>query len=102
MNLFLIKYKNSHTVIKLYFLPCFYRWLLQSKLPEIHKLRTHVFSTFFYKRLTSKPKKGRRPHAIEDDPKLSAAEKRHARVKTWTKNVDIFSKDYIIVPINEQ
>ncbi|CAL4077566.1 unnamed protein product [Meganyctiphanes norvegica] len=77
------------------------KWLLQSKLSDGHRQRTHVFSTFFYKRLTSKQKKGRRPHAIEDDPKLSAAEKRHARVKSWTKNVDIFSKDFIIIPINE-
>ncbi|XP_068221307.1 uncharacterized protein [Palaemon carinicauda] len=77
------------------------KWLLQSKLSEAHRTRTHVFSTFFYKRLTSKPKKGRRPHAIEDDPKLSAAEKRHSRVKSWTKNVDIFEKDFIIIPINE-
>ncbi|XP_063614096.1 uncharacterized protein LOC134787271 isoform X4 [Penaeus indicus] len=77
------------------------KWLLQSKLPEIHRSHTHVFSTFFYKRLTSKPKRGRRPHTTEDDPKLSPAEKRHARVKSWTKNVDIFEKDFIIIPINE-
>ena len=44
----------------------------------------------------------RRPNTIEDDPKLTAAEKRHARVKSWTKNIDIFEKDFIIVPINEQ
>lgn len=80
---------------------CINRWLLQSKLSEIHRQHTHVFSTFFYKRLTSKPKK-RRLNTPEDDPKLSAAEKRHARVKSWTKNVDIFSKDFIIIPINEQ
>ncbi|XP_076053442.1 uncharacterized protein LOC143032481 isoform X3 [Oratosquilla oratoria] len=77
------------------------KWLLQSKLSEIHRQKTHVLSSFFYKRLTAKPKKGRRPHAIEDDPKLSAAEKRHSRVKSWTKNVDIFEKDFIIIPINE-
>ncbi|KAG0699699.1 Sentrin-specific protease 7 [Chionoecetes opilio] len=76
------------------------KWLLQSKLSEIHRQHTHVFSTFFYKRLTSKPKK-RRINAPEDDPKLSAAEKRHARVRSWTKTVDIFSKDFIIIPINE-
>ena len=33
---------------------------------------------------------------------FSPAEKRHSRVKSWTKNVDLFSKDFIIVPINEQ
>ncbi|XP_042230537.1 putative mediator of RNA polymerase II transcription subunit 26 [Homarus americanus] len=76
------------------------KWLLQSKLSDVHRVHTHVFSTFFYKRLTSKPKK-RRLNAPEDDPKLTAAEKRHTRVKSWTKNVDIFSKDFIIIPINE-
>lgn len=75
---------------------------MQSVLSEEDRERTHVFSSFFYKRLTSKPKvKGRR-HPIEDDPKLSAAEKRHARVKTWTKNVNLFTKDFIIIPINER
>ena len=27
-------------------------------------------------------------------------EKRHARVKRWTKNVDIFTKDFLIVPVH--
>lgn len=30
------------------------------------------------------------------------AEKKHARVKNWTKKVDLFEKDFIFVPINEQ
>lgn len=38
----------------------------------------------------------------ENDPKLSPAEKRHMRVKGWTKKVKLFEKDFIIVPINEQ
>ncbi|KAF2356454.1 Ulp1 protease family C-terminal catalytic domain [Trinorchestia longiramus] len=77
------------------------KWLLQSRLSEEQRNKVHLFSTFFYKRLTCKPKKMRRHHPIEDDPKLSAAEKRHARVKSWTKSVDIFDKDFIIIPINE-
>ena len=40
-------------------------------------------------------------HPIEDDPNLSEAEKRHGRVKRWTKKVNIFEKDFLIVPINE-
>ncbi|XP_008206476.1 uncharacterized protein LOC100122748 isoform X2 [Nasonia vitripennis] len=58
--------------------------------------RTHVFSSYFYKRLTS-------PHtqAAENTENLSAAAKRHARVQKWTKNVNIFEKDFIVIPINE-
>ncbi|XP_034237938.1 uncharacterized protein LOC117643271 isoform X2 [Thrips palmi] len=77
------------------------KYLMQSVLSEEDRERTHVFSSFFYKRLTSRPKTKGRRHPIEDDPKLTPAEKRHARVKTWTKNVNLFSKDFIIIPINE-
>jgi sentrin-specific protease 7 len=70
--------------------------------PEDQK-RTHVFSSFFYKRLTTRttPQAGLGAKYVED-PKLSPAEKRHHRVKGWTKSVDLFSKDFIIIPINEK
>ena len=79
------------------------RYLTLSVLSEEDQARTHVFSSFFYKRLTTRPAKAlRRSHPVEDDPKLSPAEKRHSRVKSWTKNINIFDKDFIIIPINEQ
>lgn len=58
--------------------------------------RTHVFSSYFYKRLTSPTA------AAAGTTNLSAAAKRHARVQKWTKNVNIFKKDFVIIPINEQ
>ncbi|XP_022215278.2 uncharacterized protein LOC111069497 isoform X2 [Drosophila obscura] len=69
-------------------------WLRNTLIPEATRERTHVFSTFFYKRLTTLT----RP----TDMRQTAAQKRHARVQKWTKVVDIFDKDFIIVPINEQ
>lgn len=66
---------------------------------EEQKSKTHIFSTFFYKRLTTATT---RQKQTEKDVKLSAAQKRHARVKNWTKNENIFEKDFIIIPINEQ
>ncbi|XP_064547590.1 sentrin-specific protease 6 isoform X3 [Drosophila montana] len=69
-------------------------WLRNTLIPEAQRERTHIFSTFFYKRLTTLT----RP----TDVKQTAAQKRHARVQKWTKLVDIFDKDFIIVPINEQ
>ncbi|KAL1131398.1 hypothetical protein AAG570_011015 [Ranatra chinensis] len=78
------------------------KYLLQTMLSEEDQKRTHVFSSFFYKRLTTRttPQVGLGAKNIED-PKLSPAEKRHARVKGWTKSVDLFAKDFIIIPINE-
>jgi len=64
--------------------------------------RTHIFTTYFYKRLTTRPPNSKtKAHPVEDNPNLSAAEKRYERVKKWTKKVNIFEKDFIIVPINE-
>ncbi|XP_024083624.1 uncharacterized protein LOC106662776 isoform X2 [Cimex lectularius] len=76
------------------------KWLFLTKLSPEDQKRTHIFSSFFYKRLTTKASPGGF-NKYQDDPKLSPAEKRHARVKGWTKSVDLFSKDFIIIPINE-
>lgn len=69
-------------------------YLVEEVLTEEKRLKTHIFSQFFYKRLTTMNK--------EKDQKLTAAQKRHARVASWTKNVNLFEKDFIIIPINEQ
>ncbi|KAJ6643380.1 Sentrin-specific protease 7, partial [Pseudolycoriella hygida] len=68
------------------------RYLQESFTPE-QKARTHIFSTFFYKRLTENCPK---------DRTLTIAERRHKMVANWTKNVNIFEKDFIVIPINEQ
>lgn len=74
------------------------KFLVQNKLSEKDRERTHIFSSFFYRRLTQRP--GKR-HIGTEDEQTSLAENRHSRVKTWTRHVDIFEKDYIIIPINE-
>ncbi|CAG9825310.1 unnamed protein product [Phaedon cochleariae] len=80
----------------------FYLKYLVANLPDEQKPKVHVFSTFFYKRLTTKPTKAsRKSQPAELDPTLSGPEKRHARVKNWTKNVNLFEKDFVVVPINE-
>ncbi|CAH1394127.1 unnamed protein product [Nezara viridula] len=75
------------------------RYLWLNVLSEEDRNRTHIFSSFFYKRLTMCPP---RQSENQENQKLSPAEKRHARVKSWTKSVDIFSKDFIIMPINKR
>ncbi|XP_062236282.1 sentrin-specific protease 7b isoform X2 [Platichthys flesus] len=59
--------------------------------------RSHVFSSFFYKQLS------RRRAAGEDDaPSVPDRHVRHQRVKTWTRHIDIFTKDFLFVPVNQE
>ncbi|XP_055373221.1 uncharacterized protein LOC129606736 [Condylostylus longicornis] len=77
----------------------FYMKYVHLHLPKEQQDKTHIFSTFFYKRLTTMTNRQRQS---KEDAKLTAAQKRHARVASWTKNVNLFEKDFIIIPINEQ
>ncbi|XP_041278298.1 sentrin-specific protease 7 isoform X5 [Onychostruthus taczanowskii] len=72
------------------------KYLLLEKAPKHVADRTHIFSSFFYKCLTRTEKNS------EGDVKVSAAQRRHRRVRTWTRNINIFNKDYIFVPVNEE
>lgn len=75
------------------------RYLQEEILSNEQRERTHIFSQFFYKRLTTMPT---RKSQADKDGKLTASQRRHSRVEKWTKHVNLFDKDYIIIPINEQ
>ncbi|XP_042313708.1 sentrin-specific protease 7 isoform X3 [Sceloporus undulatus] len=72
------------------------KYLLLEKAPKELADRSHIFSSFFYKCLTRTEKNS------EENPSLSIAQRRHRRVKRWTRYVNIFNKDYIFVPVNEE
>lgn len=74
------------------------KYLFNDVLTAEQKAKTHIFSTYFYNTLTNTNLLG----SPGKDVKLTAPQKRHDRVKKWTKNVNIFEKDFIIVPINQQ
>ena len=69
----------------------FYMRYLEHKLeqenPEGAK-RIYFFNTFFFQRLTESPK--------------GKKDINYAGVEKWTKKVDIFTYDYVVVPINER
>ncbi|XP_012696181.1 sentrin-specific protease 7b [Clupea harengus] len=72
------------------------KYLLQERADQEMRERSHVFSSFFYKQLT------RKDTASEEATEGSAEYRRHQRVRTWTRHVDIFNKDYIFVPVNQE
>ncbi|CAF1292359.1 unnamed protein product [Adineta steineri] len=69
------------------------QYVYYEKLSEEDRKRTYLFNSFFYTRLTRK--------GNDDISNISPAERRYNRVKRWLRDVDIFSKDYLIVPINQ-
>ncbi|KAJ8290614.1 hypothetical protein GJAV_G00015290 [Gymnothorax javanicus] len=72
------------------------KYFVLEKLKKEDAHRIHVFSSFFYKRLNQRERKNG-----SDSSQLPMQKKRHNRVKTWTRHVDLFQKDFIFVPINE-
>uniref|UniRef100_A0A8C4TT47 Sentrin-specific protease 6 n=1 Tax=Falco tinnunculus TaxID=100819 RepID=A0A8C4TT47_FALTI len=72
------------------------KYLVLEKLKKEDADRIHVFSSFFYKRLNQRERRN-----THETSNLSIQQKRHGRVKTWTRHVDIFEKDFIFVPLNE-
>jgi len=64
------------------------KYLFEEVLSEEQRQKTYMFNSYFYKRLTQKQGK-------------FSPEQMHNHVKKWTRNVDIFQKDFIIIPVNE-
>merc|ERR1719431_2283331 len=72
----------------------FYMKYLQfTLLSEADKNSVHIFTTCWFSRLTSKPS----PIEARQEP----VQRRYDRVKRWTRKVNIFEKDFVVVPINE-
>ncbi|XP_040284600.1 sentrin-specific protease 6 isoform X2 [Bufo bufo] len=71
------------------------KYLVLEKLREKAD-KIHIFSSFFYKRLNQRERRN-----LQDTANLTLQQRRHGRVKTWTRHVDIFQKDFVFVPLNE-
>jgi hypothetical protein len=65
----------------------FFLRYLQDKTDPDQMKKMHVFSSYFFTSLTKNVKKGETIN--------------YAAVKNWTKNINLFARDYVIVPINE-
>lgn len=65
----------------------FIKYLFEEVLTANQKLVTYMFDTFFYETLSGASR--------------NSVRKQHNRVENWTKRVNIFEKDFIVVPINQ-
>ena len=59
---------------------------------------THIYSTMFFKKLVTDPAEDSYQDIQEKKYSVDLSGKRYARVKNWTKNMDVFTKGncYII------
>jgi len=65
--------------------------------------KTHIFSTFFYGRLSSKPSTSKGiNHPVDNVPSMSLSDEIYEKVKKWTKNIDLLQMDFVVIPINEK
>ena len=71
-------------------------YLAQEKLSDDNKKDVHIFSTHFYTKLSNVPKKKK-----GESSSKTRGERAYERVKRWTKEVDLFSKKLVVIPICE-
>jgi len=74
------------------------KYITLNILSEVDQKRVYIFSCFFYKRLTQQL----HGEARQNEEKTTCVMKRrHNRVQKWTRGTDLFSKDFIFIPIIE-
>jgi Ulp1 family protease len=62
------------------------RYTVKETLSEARQARTHAFSCMFYSRLTA--------------DRAGGHEAGHSLVARWTKSLDLFDRDFVLIPIN--
>ncbi|KAJ3279460.1 hypothetical protein HK104_001455 [Borealophlyctis nickersoniae] len=77
----------NDTIIEFYL-----KHLYNEQLDEKMREETFIFNSFFYEQLSATP---------QDKTSKTTDDYGYDRVKKWTSKVDLFSKKYIFVPINE-
>ena len=79
----------------------FLKYLYLQILPNESRKLVHIFSSMFFKKLIRDPVEGSTMDRLENSANLSMVEKRHLRVKKWTKNSQLFDMNLVLIPICE-
>jgi Ulp1 family protease len=88
----------NDTVIEFYL-----RWLYD-QWPEERQKSCHIFNSFFYQNLSSKPKGaytkngGYKEKFIDRETQIV----NYDMIRRWTRNDEVFGSRFVFVPINEK
>ena len=77
----------NDTIIEFYLLYIYHEIFSPEQREQVH-----IFNTFFYTKLTNNLNDSLSPQDIYE---------KHEQVSKWTKNVNLFEKDFIVVPIHD-
>ncbi|CAG2109746.1 unnamed protein product [Medioppia subpectinata] len=79
-----------------FYLRHYYKEVLDEEMAK----RCHIFDTLFFMQLTEKrgPKR-KNPSLPQSDDPYTFDQRYEKKLKNWTKNVDLFSKDFLVFPI---
>lgn len=75
-------------------------YLFNEKLTDVQRDRTCMFDTYFYPYLTNMNLNGKKGDKSKPGKSKPTTEQRYKVVRNWAKGVDLFSKDFIVVPIH--
>ncbi|KAI6242712.1 Ulp1 protease family, catalytic domain protein [Aphelenchoides fujianensis] len=71
-------------------------YILNDLLDTTKRDQVHVFNTYFFSKLSKDVYSPRSPQL-----RMRKIRDNYATLKSWTKSVNIFEKNYLVVPINE-
>ena len=87
--------KYIDLIVKLFINFPIFRYLLHQLDKNVQE-KIHIFSSFFYRRLSSA--KMTQPKSDDSNQNKKTG---YELVKTWTRKVNLFEKDFVVLPINE-
>ncbi|KAI6172153.1 putative ubiquitin-like-specific protease 2A [Aphelenchoides besseyi] len=82
----------NDTIIEFYM-----NYILFNILDSVKRDRIHIFSTYFFSKLSKDVYTARQPKA-----RAKKISDNYLTLKSWTKTVDVFEKDFLVIPINEE
>ena len=74
-------------------------YLHHRKLDEDDQKRIFIFNSMFYKCLITDPEENSKKTELESISNLTRSEKRHGRVKRWTKSQNLADKEIVFIPV---
>ncbi|KAL3102350.1 hypothetical protein niasHS_003759 [Heterodera schachtii] len=96
-----LKYLSRNFMLNDTIIDFYLKYIHHCLVPQERRARIFIFNTFFFTRLTQPPAGGKPSNTVTATTKIRRVTSNFQKVKNWTKKVNLFDMDYIIVPINE-